>query len=236
MDVPGKWNGKRCPACGKGTLHDRSRPEIVEYRGETFRSNQIGAYCDSCDDGIVYDDPAVEQAWAEFRDRIDAEQAAELYAMRNQLGLTQEEASRLTGGGHNAFSRYENQLAQPVIAVLHLFRTLVRHPEVLGELMPEKSGARDLVWRVRRSAPAGAEASIVLHAGPDAPMIGVPLAPLSAEPFAVLREGITIVFEGAEESPESEGAGAHFAVADLRRRRAPTIAKFKSVVAIPKRA
>jgi len=43
-------------------------------------------------------------------------------------------AAKLTGGGHNAFSRYERGEATPLPAVMNLLRLLDRHPELLKEL------------------------------------------------------------------------------------------------------
>ena len=43
-------------------------------------------------------------------------------------------AAKLTGGGHNAFSRYERGEATPLPAVMNLLRFLDRHPELLKEL------------------------------------------------------------------------------------------------------
>lgn len=40
----------------------------------------------------------------------------------------------ITGGGPNAFSRYERGKARPVAAVINLFRLLDKHPELLAEL------------------------------------------------------------------------------------------------------
>jgi hypothetical protein len=45
-------------------------------------------------------------------------------------------AARLTGGGHNAFSRYERGEATPLPAVINLFRLVDKHPELLQELAP----------------------------------------------------------------------------------------------------
>ena len=42
-------------------------------------------------------------------------------------GLSQVAAARLTGGGHNAFSRYERGEATPMPAVINLFRLLDKH-------------------------------------------------------------------------------------------------------------
>jgi transcriptional regulator with XRE-family HTH domain len=63
----------------------------------------------------------------------------ELAAIRRKLGLTQQEASKITGGGKNAFSRYERGEAQPVLGVVTLFRVLGAHPELLAEVgLPHK--------------------------------------------------------------------------------------------------
>ena len=54
--------------------------------------------------------------------------------MRKKLGLTQRQAAQITGGGHNAFSRYERGEAQPMPAVVNLFKILDKHPELLAEV------------------------------------------------------------------------------------------------------
>lgn len=54
--------------------------------------------------------------------------------IRKRLKLTQAEAARITGGGPNAFSRYEWGKARPLLALIKLFRLLDRHPELLNEL------------------------------------------------------------------------------------------------------
>jgi HTH-type transcriptional regulator/antitoxin MqsA len=68
-----------------------------------------------------------------LRDR--ARQSKEIRRIRRKLGLTQVEAAQLTGGGHNAFSRYERGEATPLPAVINLFRLLDKHPELLKDLV-----------------------------------------------------------------------------------------------------
>jgi HTH-type transcriptional regulator/antitoxin MqsA len=63
-----------------------------------------------------------------------ARQSKEIRRIRHKLGLTQLAAARLTGGGHNAFSRYERGEAAPLPAVVNLFRLLDKHPELLKEI------------------------------------------------------------------------------------------------------
>ena len=57
-----------------------------------------------------------------------------LLRVRKKLGLTQRQAAQITGGGHNAFSRYERGEAQPMPAVVNLFKILDKHPELLAEV------------------------------------------------------------------------------------------------------
>jgi len=63
-----------------------------------------------------------------------AAEQSEIRRIRRKLGLSQAMAAKLTGGGHNAFSRYERGEATPLPAVMNLLRLLDRHPELLKEL------------------------------------------------------------------------------------------------------
>lgn len=129
-----KWHGKQCPLCNEGTLRDGKIKRQLDYRGRIFESTVKGAFCNHCADGFPDQDEREEAAWLAFRDRVDAEEMAELARIRKKLGLTQQEAARLAGGGKNAFSRYERGQAKPVAAVVNLFRLLDRHPDLLREL------------------------------------------------------------------------------------------------------
>jgi HTH-type transcriptional regulator / antitoxin MqsA len=168
--MTGKWNGKKCPVCGKGTLHDEVRKQSVTYRGKEFVADQFGAYCDQCGDGVSYRDQAIEKSWEQFKSAVDRTERVELAAIRKRLGLTQKQAAQLAGGGHNAFSRYERGEAQPVAAVVNLFSLLDRHPELLTEFgIREPAGScaagesyrcgsklqRAGHWFVERSVPIG---------------------------------------------------------------------------------
>lgn len=129
-----KWNGKQCPICNEGTLRDGKIKRQLEYRGQTYEFTTKGAFCDYCHDGFPEHDAREEAAWLAFRDHVDAEEIAELTRIRKKLGLTQQEAARLAGGGKNAFSRYERGQAKPVAAVINLFRLLDKYPALLNEL------------------------------------------------------------------------------------------------------
>lgn len=129
-----KWNGKQCPLCADGILRDGEHKQRLDYRGRIYEYTVNGAFCDHCHDGFPDHDAMDEDAWLAFRDRVDAEDVAELVRIRKKLGLTQQEAAKLTGGGKNAFSRYERGQAKPMAAIINLFKVLDKHPEVLSEL------------------------------------------------------------------------------------------------------
>ncbi|MEQ1592292.1 MAG: type II toxin-antitoxin system MqsA family antitoxin [Thiobacillaceae bacterium] len=131
-----KWHKQACPICGQGTLYDQTRKQQIEYRGKPYKYIEQGAFCDHCADGFAVPNAREEGAWLAFRDQADAEEAAALAHIRKKLKLTQQEAAMLTGGGKNAFSRYERGEARPLAAVVNLFKLLDKHPELLNEIRP----------------------------------------------------------------------------------------------------
>ena len=86
---------------------------------------------------VEFDAPSVRR-YAATGDRLVLQererQRHEIRRIRRKLGLSQIVAARLTGGSHNAFSRYERGEAAPLPAVINLFRLLDRHPELLKDL------------------------------------------------------------------------------------------------------
>ncbi|TCZ51107.1 type II toxin-antitoxin system MqsA family antitoxin [Roseicella aquatilis] len=123
------------------------RPDgMVRFEGETMivshkgRSVEVHDLCGWRDpiDGEVEFDPESAARYAEAGDRLvlaaRREEGLMLRRVRKKLGLSQEEAAKLTGGGHNAFSRYESGKTQPMPAVVNLFTLLDRHPALLDEL------------------------------------------------------------------------------------------------------
>lgn len=132
---------KACPECEGGHLHYAVRDVQVARRGEKAVVPQVaGLFCDACDH-IDFDETTDSgDRYAAVGDelvlkaRAKAEKlGARLKRARAKLNLSQADAAELAGGGHNAFSRYENGAARPVAAVALLFALLERHPELLDE-------------------------------------------------------------------------------------------------------
>ena len=130
---------KVCSNCEEGHLHRGVRDiTITRQKLSAKVKNIAGAFCDHCDE-IEFDDTTDSaQRYASAGDQLVLQNrtaaAAVLKMQRKKLKLTQDQASRLTGGGHNAFSRYETGAATPLPAVLNLFSLLDKHPEMLKEL------------------------------------------------------------------------------------------------------
>jgi HTH-type transcriptional regulator/antitoxin MqsA len=110
---------------------------IVTFRDlETAVQGLSGLRCAAC--GEVEFDPDSAERYAAAGDALVLQTrravGEELRRIRKKLGLNQAQASELTGGGHNAFSRYETGKVAPAPAVINLFRMLDRYPEEIGRL------------------------------------------------------------------------------------------------------
>lgn len=128
-----------CPECGT--------PAPARFAGETFAiahgglgvevEGLAGWRCATC--GEITLDADSAQRYAAAGDALVVQSRditrTEIRRIRRKLRLTQRMAAELTGGGHNAFSRYERGVAVPMPAVLNLFKLLDRHPELLKELI-----------------------------------------------------------------------------------------------------
>jgi HTH-type transcriptional regulator/antitoxin MqsA len=131
---------QECPNC-------EDRNGLTRFENETFTIEHAGTgttvkdlsgwRCEGC--GEVEFDADSARRYAEAGDalvlRERERQSKEIRRIRRKLGLSQIAAARLTGGGHNAFSRYERGEATPLPAVVNLFRLLDKHPELLKDLV-----------------------------------------------------------------------------------------------------
>ena len=131
----------RCQACGNCGARD-----AAPFKGEAFRiahkglSAEVkglsGWRCSPCGETVFDRRSAKRYAAAGDKLMLQARAAerSEIRRIRRKLGLSQAMAAKLTGGGHNAFSRYERGEALPLPAVVNLFRLLDQHPDLLKEL------------------------------------------------------------------------------------------------------
>lgn len=126
-----------CCEVGAQMVPFSNETHLIEHRGAVIEvSNLSGRRCPAC--GEIEYDAQSAQRYADAGDELvlAARRSAgeELRRIRKKLGINQAEASRLTGGGHNAFSRYETGKVVPSPAVMNLFRLLDRHPDAIKDL------------------------------------------------------------------------------------------------------
>lgn len=129
---------EQCGACGARQMQAFSGEAFpMSHGGRSVTVPDLSGHrCGLC--GEVYFESESQRRYVDASNALvhaaRADEGAMLRKVRKRLGLTQQQAARLTGGGVNAFSRYELGKAQPMPAVVNLFRLLDKHPELLEEL------------------------------------------------------------------------------------------------------
>ena len=131
---------RKCLNCEarKGMMRFENETSMIEHAGMTATVEGLSGWrCGACGEVEFDADSARRYAAAgdEFVRRDRERVAEEIRRIRRKLGLSQVAAARLTGGGHNAFSRYERGESAPLPAVVNLFRLLDKHPELLKEIV-----------------------------------------------------------------------------------------------------
>lgn len=147
---------RQCGVCGAGKAMRAfsGKDFVVKHAGAARTVKDLSGWrCGGC--GEVSFDVASAKRYAAAGDALvlaaRARQGAELRAIRERLGLTQQQAAVLTGGGHNAFSRYERGEVAPMPAVVNLLRLLDKHPELLKDVA-QQTPAKRAAPRKRASA------------------------------------------------------------------------------------
>jgi HTH-type transcriptional regulator/antitoxin MqsA len=131
---------RKCLNCEdrKALIRFDGEPFTVEYAGRKVKVEGLSGWrCGAC--GEVEFDVESARRYAAAGDalflRERERQSKEIRRIRRKLGLSQIAAARLTGGGHNAFSRYERGEVAPLPAVVTLLRLLDKHPELLKDIV-----------------------------------------------------------------------------------------------------
>ncbi len=138
-----------CYICGApdALSYFEGRSENISVQGMERRVDNLSGWeCKVCGDGFWDPDTDSADRYGEAGDELVLAArkmiGAEMKRIRRKLHLTQKEAVQLlSGGGHNAFSRYERgELMAPKPLVL-LMRLLDRHPDLLADAKSLAEGA-----------------------------------------------------------------------------------------------
>ena len=131
---------RNCANCGTRNGMTRFENESFAIRHEGFTAKVRGLSgwrCGACEE--IEFDPQSAMQYAEAGDALVLKAREhtqhEIRRIRKKVHLSEAQAARLTGGGHNAFSRYESGEATPVAAVVNLLKLLDRQPELLSALV-----------------------------------------------------------------------------------------------------
>lgn len=139
---------QQCVSCGTldGMRHFDGRSFTVDYKQAARRVHDIAGWeCQVCGEIEFDHDTDSAERYSNASDRLLEDYfqviASEMKRIRRKLHLTQKEAvKQLSGGGHNAFSRYERGELAPPQPLLTLMRLLDRHPHLLAEVQAMNEG------------------------------------------------------------------------------------------------
>jgi len=119
------------PETGKILTRD-IREQIVRFGPLAQKVLVPGWYPDDDSDAIHSGKDLAEAN--EIYKKLRAAYPMRIKAIRKELGLTQEQAGRLVGGGPRAFQKYERGAVSPSEAAIGLLEVLARHPEAVKTL------------------------------------------------------------------------------------------------------
>lgn len=113
------------------------RPIEITYKGLSLTVDMPGWYCEGSDEG-VHDGKDMEvsdEALRRLKDEVAKLLTPEdIKRIRIKIGLTQDQANAITGGGANAFQKYEAGEVAVSKEISSFLRVLERHPEEIEEL------------------------------------------------------------------------------------------------------
>ncbi|WP_276784319.1 type II toxin-antitoxin system MqsA family antitoxin [Thalassolituus oleivorans] len=129
-----------CPICDEGHLHARSDEIEVEHAGHTGHIKSLYSECDECgsETATAAQVRQNKRAMIAFKKQVEGLMTGtEVKAMRHSLGLSQEQAARMFGGGPVAFSKYENDDVIQSEPMNNLLKVSKRFPMVAAYLAKE---------------------------------------------------------------------------------------------------
>jgi len=126
-----------CKYCKSTDIAHHEAQETLTYKGHDLKVLMEYSVCNACGREFV-PKQQISRNDAQVRDakkQVDGLlTSTEIKAARVKLGLTQEQASAIFGGGQNAFSKYERAEVSQSAAMDKLIRISLKHHDVFREL------------------------------------------------------------------------------------------------------
>ena len=130
-----------CHECGTSMTRGM-KPMTFHYKGLSATVEMPGWYCGTCGEGVHtgkdmdVSDRELNRLKAQVEHLVLPN---EVRRIRKKLGLNQQKAGALLGGGPNAFHKYERGEVLPSKAISNLLRVLEAMPEGLKVLREQNS-------------------------------------------------------------------------------------------------
>lgn len=127
-----------CKVCKSQKVNTLTDYEEIAYKGSQLRVLLEYSVCGLCErefiskDQIANNEKIIRDA-KKIHDGLFSSQ--EITEARTKLGLTQEQASLVFGGGRNAFSKYERGEVSQSVAMDKLIKQALKHPVVFNDLL-----------------------------------------------------------------------------------------------------
>lgn len=127
-----------CPVCGQATLKPAISSDTFKHNDHDLIVDGLESYdCASCKSEPMFpeqirrNDRRIREAKRRADGLLSGHQIREA---RERLGLSQQEAATLFGGGTNGFSKYERGETAQSVAMDRLLRLVIADPSKLDEL------------------------------------------------------------------------------------------------------
>jgi HTH-type transcriptional regulator/antitoxin MqsA len=127
-----------CPVCGQPALKPAIYSNTFKHNDRDLVVDGLEGYdCSSCKSEPIFPEQIRrnERRIREAKRRADGLLSGnEIREAREQLGLSQQEAATIFGGGTNGFSKYERGETAQSVAMDRLLRLVMADPSKLDEL------------------------------------------------------------------------------------------------------
>ena len=144
-----------CKICKSENIKDLCEVESISYKGTQMQVSIEYSECKDCGREFISKPQILrnEIALRAAKKDVDGLMASDKVAdARIALCLTQEQASKVFGGGRNAFSKYERGEVAQSAAMDKLIRVCLKHQDVFHELARE-AGVDIVPTQVRETDP-----------------------------------------------------------------------------------
>lgn len=132
-------NNETCPVCGEPGLKAITYSDTFQHNGGGLVVDGLEGYeCATCkSEPMIFTEQIRrnERRIREAKRRADGLLSGnQIREAREQLGLSQQEAATIFGGGTNGFSKYERGETAQSVAMDRLLRLVMADPSKLDEL------------------------------------------------------------------------------------------------------